>query len=116
MRRTAHICVEGKLPPNVFKNPRIGVDISQQLTPMRESGASSQQRSRLSTALMQLPHSHASKQGICVEQEFKPSLSYEDPRIGVEVHAYAWKMQQHSKEQQVPCICVESYAYAWETE
>ncbi|MED6177605.1 hypothetical protein PIB30_099727 [Stylosanthes scabra] len=22
---------------------------------------------------------------------FKPSLSYEDPRIGVEVHAYAWK-------------------------
>ncbi|MED6154224.1 hypothetical protein PIB30_110155, partial [Stylosanthes scabra] len=40
-------------------------------------------------------HTHASKQGICVEEEFKPSLSYEDPRIGVEVHAYAWKMQQH---------------------
>ncbi|MED6117604.1 hypothetical protein PIB30_111498, partial [Stylosanthes scabra] len=33
-------------------SPRIGVDISQQLTYMRESGASSQQRSRLSTALM----------------------------------------------------------------
>ncbi|MED6117596.1 hypothetical protein PIB30_111425, partial [Stylosanthes scabra] len=61
-------------------------------------------------------HAHASKQGISVEEEFKPSLSYEDPRIGVEVHAYAWKMQQHSKEQQVPRICVESYAYAWETD
>ncbi|MED6178770.1 hypothetical protein PIB30_110818, partial [Stylosanthes scabra] len=33
-------------------SPRIGVDISQQLMPIRESGASSQQRSRLSTALM----------------------------------------------------------------
>ncbi|MED6129562.1 hypothetical protein PIB30_109117, partial [Stylosanthes scabra] len=33
-------------------SPRIGVDISQQLTHMRESRASSQQRSRLSTALM----------------------------------------------------------------
>ncbi|MED6226377.1 hypothetical protein PIB30_103099, partial [Stylosanthes scabra] len=50
------------------------------------------------------------EQDICVEEEFKPSLSYEDPRIGVEVHAYAWTMQQHSKEQQVPRICVESYA------
>ncbi|MED6129312.1 hypothetical protein PIB30_106634, partial [Stylosanthes scabra] len=29
-------------------------------------------------------HAHASKQGICVEEEFKPSLSYEDPRIGME--------------------------------
>ncbi|MED6154028.1 hypothetical protein PIB30_108050, partial [Stylosanthes scabra] len=55
-------------------------------------------------------HAHASKQGICVEEEFKPSLSYEERR-----HAYAWKMQQHSKEQQVPRICLESYAYAWET-
>ncbi|MED6226812.1 hypothetical protein PIB30_107456, partial [Stylosanthes scabra] len=62
-----------------------------------------------------LPHAHASKQGICVEEEFKPSLSYEDPRIGVEVHAYAWKMQQHSKEQQVPRICVGLHANAWET-
>ncbi|MED6177700.1 hypothetical protein PIB30_100558, partial [Stylosanthes scabra] len=30
-------------------------------------------------------HAHASKQGICVEEEFKPGLSYEHPRIGVEV-------------------------------
>ncbi|MED6179011.1 hypothetical protein PIB30_113011, partial [Stylosanthes scabra] len=54
-----------------------------------------------------LPHAHAPKQGICVEEEFKPSLSYEDPRIGVEVHAYAWKMAAtfpgNSK----------SHAYAW---
>ncbi|MED6203322.1 hypothetical protein PIB30_114379, partial [Stylosanthes scabra] len=33
-------------------SPRIGVDTSQQLTHMRESRASSQQRSCLSTALM----------------------------------------------------------------
>ncbi|MED6154399.1 hypothetical protein PIB30_112044, partial [Stylosanthes scabra] len=39
------------------------------------------------THASELPHAHASKQGICVEEEFKPSLSYEDPRIGVEVHA-----------------------------
>ncbi|MED6134791.1 hypothetical protein PIB30_040315, partial [Stylosanthes scabra] len=35
-----------------FKVPRICVDISQQLTHMRKSRASSQQCSRLSTALM----------------------------------------------------------------
>ncbi|MED6200963.1 hypothetical protein PIB30_090365, partial [Stylosanthes scabra] len=33
-------------------SPRIGMDISQQLTPIRESRASRQQRSRLSTTLM----------------------------------------------------------------
>ncbi|MED6214743.1 hypothetical protein PIB30_106262, partial [Stylosanthes scabra] len=54
----------------------------------------SSQRSQ-PTHASELPHAHAPKQGICVEEEFKPSLSYEDPRIGVDVHAYAWKMQQH---------------------
>ncbi|MED6135497.1 hypothetical protein PIB30_047111 [Stylosanthes scabra] len=35
-------------------------------------------------------HVYALKQAY-VWKIFKPSLSYEDPRIGVEVHAYAWK-------------------------
>ncbi|MED6154526.1 hypothetical protein PIB30_113345, partial [Stylosanthes scabra] len=65
------------------------------------------------------PHAHASKQRLCVSQEhqsyrFKPSLSYEDPRIGMVVHAYAWKKCSNiPREQQLPRICVESHAYAW---
>ncbi|MED6154023.1 hypothetical protein PIB30_108004, partial [Stylosanthes scabra] len=52
-------------------------------------------------------HVYASKQGICVEEEFKPSLSYEDPRIGMEVHAYAWKHAGAALK------FSKSHAYAW---
>ncbi|MED6202795.1 hypothetical protein PIB30_109202, partial [Stylosanthes scabra] len=51
-------------------------------------------------------HAHASKQGICVEEEFKPSLSYEDPRIGT----MRGRCSNILENQQVPRICVESYA------
>ncbi|MED6191084.1 hypothetical protein PIB30_112678, partial [Stylosanthes scabra] len=47
------------------------INTSQQLTPMRESGASGQQRSRLSTALMRSlllnPRTHQSYPSTCVE-------------------------------------------------
>ncbi|MED6213567.1 hypothetical protein PIB30_094607, partial [Stylosanthes scabra] len=72
MRRTASICVEGKLNVQVLQDPRI----------------------------------YALKQADAWKM-FKPSLSYEDPRIGVEVHAYAWK---HAE---VALKISKSHAYAW---
>ncbi|MED6226892.1 hypothetical protein PIB30_108225, partial [Stylosanthes scabra] len=51
-------------------------------------------------------HVYALKQAYAWEI-FKPSLSYEDPRIGVEVHAYAWKHAEAALK------ISKSHAYAW---
>ncbi|MED6188028.1 hypothetical protein PIB30_082136 [Stylosanthes scabra] len=53
-------------------------------------------------------HVYALKQAYAWKM-YKPSLSYEDPRISVEA------CRSSPEDQQVPRICVESYAHAWET-
>ncbi|MED6202626.1 hypothetical protein PIB30_107404, partial [Stylosanthes scabra] len=91
--------MRGKLPHHVLSHILEEVERDPSLASPFQSHAyaqdSTHMRRRQAPFQLVQGHAHALMQAYAWKT-FKPSLSYEDPRIGVEVHAYVWKMQDQA--------------------